>query len=209
MSEPPPTVFIVDDDATTCRYFEALLSSESYRCQVLHTAQAFLETYHHFEPGCVLLDVRLPQMSGPELQQHLNRMGAVIPVIFVTAHANVPMAVEAMREGAFEVLEKPVSNEQLLTSVKNALESDRLMRQKLRAREQIAERFRSLTPRENEIMLGLLAGGTNKALACDLNLSQRTIELHRSRIMEKMGTRSLAQLARMAIDAGCAPTPPH
>src|SRR5262249_29416123 len=122
---------------------------------------------------------------------------------------NVPMAVEAMREGAFEVLEKPVSNEQLLSSVKHAVAADRLMRNKLRAREQIAVRFRSLTPRENEIMQRLLAGGSNRALACDLHLSQRTIELHRSRIMEKMGTRSLTQLARMAIDAGCAPAMQH
>jgi len=121
----------------------------------------------------------------------------------------VPMAVEAMREGAVEVLEKPVANEQLLGSVKNAVEADRLLRNKLRARAQVAERFRSLTPRENEILQRLLAGGTNKALACDLKLSQRTIELHRSRIMEKMGTRSLAQLARMAIDAGCAPVVQH
>lgn len=153
----------------------------------------------------MLLDVRLPEMSGPQLQQKLNRMGAVIPIIFVTAHADVPMAVEAMREGAFGVLEKPVSNDQLLSTVRSAVESDRELRQKLRAREQILERFRSLTSRENDVLLGLLAGGTNKVLAGDLNLSQRTIELHRSRIMEKLGTRSLAQLARMAMDAGFIP----
>jgi two-component system, LuxR family, response regulator FixJ len=205
MGQKTATVFIVDDDATTCRYFEALLTSESIRCLVFNDAAAFLDNYQPEQPGCVLLDVRLPRLSGPELQQHLNRAGAVIPVIFVTAHANVPMAVEAMREGAFGVIEKPVSNADLLSNVNAALEHDRQTRQRLRQRESIAERFKSLTPRENEIMHRLLKGGTNKALAWDLNLSQRTIELHRSRIMEKMGTRSLAQLARMAMDAGCAP----
>ena len=205
MGQKSATVFIVDDDATTCRYFEALLTSENIQCLVFNDAAAFLDNYQPEQPGCVLLDVRLPRLSGPELQQHLNRAGAVIPVIFVTAHANVPMAVEAMREGAFGVIEKPVSNADLLSNVNAALEHDRQTRQRLRERESIAERFKSLTPRENEIMHRLLKGGTNKALAWDLNLSQRTIELHRSRIMEKMGTRSLAQLARMAMDAGCAP----
>jgi two-component system, LuxR family, response regulator FixJ len=205
MGQLPERVYIIDDDPTTCRYFEALLTSDGYRCGVLHSPQDFLDSYHHQEPGCVLLDVRLPEMSGPQLQQKLNRMGAVIPIIFVTAHADVPMAVEAMREGAFGVLEKPVSNDQLLSTVRSAVESDRELRQKLRAREQILERFRSLTSRENDVLLGLLAGGTNKVLAGDLNLSQRTIELHRSRIMEKLGTRSLAQLARMAMDAGFIP----
>ena len=205
MGQKTATVFIVDDDATTCRYFEALLTSENIQCLVFNDAAAFLDNYQPEQPGCVLLDVRLPRLSGPELQQHLNRAGAVIPVIFVTAHANVPMAVEAMREGAFGVIEKPVSNADLLSNVNAALEHDRQTRQRLRERESIAERFKSLTPRENEIMHRLLKGGTNKALAWDLNLSQRTIELHRSRIMEKMGTRSLAQLARMAMDAGCAP----
>ena len=205
MGQKTATVFIVDDDATTCRYFEALLTSENIQCLVFNDAAAFLDSYQPEQPGCVLLDVRLPRISGPELQQHLNRAGAVIPVIFVTAHANVPMAVEAMREGAFGVIEKPVSNADLLSNVSAALEHDRQTRQRLRQRASIAERFKSLTPRENEIMHRLLKGGTNKALAWDLNLSQRTIELHRSRIMEKMGTRSLAQLARMAMDAGCAP----
>ena len=209
MGQKTATVFIVDDDATTCRYFEALLTSENLRCLVFNDAAAFLDSYQPEQPGCVLLDVRLPRLSGPELQQHLNRAGAVIPVIFVTAHANVPMAVEAMREGAFGVIEKPVSNADLLSNVNAALEHDRQTRQRLRQRESIAERFKSLTPRENEIMHRLLKGGTNKTLAWDLNLSQRTIELHRSRIMEKMGTRSLAQLARMAMDAGYGPSMPH
>jgi two-component system, LuxR family, response regulator FixJ len=199
------TVFIVDDDVTNCRYFEALISTENIPTRVFHSAQTFLRDYAHSCSGCILLDVCMPSMSGIELQQHLNRRGAVIPIIFVTAHANVAMAVEAMREGAFGFLEKPVSRVDLLKSVKAALEFDLQTRRRLGARELIAQRFRSLTPRENEIMLRLLAGGTNKVLASDLNLSRRTIELHRARIMEKMGTRSLAQLARMAMDAGCVP----
>jgi two-component system, LuxR family, response regulator FixJ len=202
-----PTVFIVDDDATTCRYFQALLATEAIQSCVMHTAKAFLDAYDPLQPGCVLLDVRLPLMSGLELQSELNRHGAVIPVIFVTAHANIPLCVEAMKEGAFGFLEKPVSNDALLAAVKAAFESDREIRNQLRAQESMAQRFLSLTPRENDVLLGLLSGATNKALAFDLKLSQRTIELHRARIMEKMGTRSLAQLARMAIDVGIGPAP--
>jgi len=199
------TVFIVDDDATTCRYFKAVLATEQIASEALHTAKDFLDTYDPMQPGCVLLDVQLPMMSGPELQQHLNRIGAVIPVIFVTAHANIPLCVEALQEGAFGFLEKPVSNDALLKTVKAALEADGETRRQLRSQETIARRFRSLTPRERQVLQRLLAGGTNKVLASDLNLSLRTIELHRARIMGKLGTRSLAQLARMAMNAGFDP----
>ena len=202
MSDLASTVFIVDDDATTCRYFTAVLTTEQIACQVVHTAQDFLAAYDATQPGCVLLDVQLPMMSGPELQRHLNKIGAVIPVIFVTAHANIPMCVEALREGAFGFLEKPVSNDPLLKTVRAALAADAETRRQLLAQEAIAQRFRSLTQREHQVMVRLLAGGSNKMLATDLNLSLRTIELHRARIMGKMGTRSLAQLARMAMNAG-------
>jgi FixJ family two-component response regulator len=179
-----------------------VLTTEQIACQVVHTAQDFLAAYDATQPGCVLLDVQLPMMSGPELQRHLNKIGAVIPVIFVTAHANIPMCVEALREGAFGFLEKPVSNDPLLKTVRAALAADAETRKQLLAQEAIAQRFRSLTQREHQVMVRLLAGGSNKMLATDLNLSLRTIELHRARIMGKMGTRSLAQLARMAMNAG-------
>jgi len=205
MTERVPTIHIVDDDETTRHYFRVLVAGEGYPCRLIDSAQAFLDIYDPAQPGCLLLDVQLPGMSGTELQNRLNQLGAVIPVVFITGHANVALAVQAMKAGAFGFLEKPVTREALLTQVRSALQHDAEIREALRRREQMVQRFETLTPREREVLARVVAGSSNKLMATDLNLSQRTVELYRARIMEKTGSKSLAQLVRMTIDLGMVP----
>jgi FixJ family two-component response regulator len=145
-------------------------------------------------------------MSGLELQQFLNLRGAVIPVIFITGHGDIPMAVEAMQQGAFDFLQKPFRDQDLLDRVQRALDKDRVNRAQLREKNRIQERRESLTPREREILDLMTRGKPNKVMAADLGVSQRTVEIHRARVMEKMGASSLAQLVRMVMDLD-SPTP--
>jgi two-component system, LuxR family, response regulator FixJ len=200
MSKPLWTVYIVDDDDIARDYLSVVLSAEQLTCRTVDSAEAFLAEYNPLQPGCLLLDVQMPGMTGLELQSQLNLRGAVIPVIFITGHAEVPMAVEAMSHGAFGFLQKPAEAQTLLTKVKKALEYDAANRAELLERGQLLQRFESLTAREREILTLMMAGHSNKAMACDLLLSQRTVELYRARVMEKMGSRSLAQLVRMAME---------
>jgi FixJ family two-component response regulator len=165
------------------------------------SAQAFLDAYAPEQPGCLVLDVRMPGMSGLELQHQLNARGAVVPVIFITGHGDVPMAVDAMQHGAFDFVQKPFRDQELLERVHRALAKDRETRHQLRETDGIRRRFASLTPREREVMLLIVQGKANKVMAGDLDVSQRTVEIHRARVMEKMEARSLAQLVRMALDA--------
>jgi len=152
-----------------------------------------------------VLDMQMPGMTGLELQQRLNLLGAIIPLIFVSAHGDVPIAVQAMRDGAFHFIEKPVANDVLLEHVRRAIECDAQNRATLQERELLMQRFGSLTTREKDVLMLLMAGRSNKAMAGDLHLSQRTVELYRARIMEKTGSRSLAQLIRMALNIDLLP----
>ena len=142
----------------------------------------------------------MPGMSGLELQQLLNMRGAILPVIFVSGHGDIPMAVEAMQHGAFDFLPKPFRDQDLIDRVQRALEKDKANRAQLRERDRIRERFESLTPREREVLSLVTSGKANKVMAADLGVSQRTVEIHRARVMEKMGAASLAQLVRMVMD---------
>jgi two-component system, LuxR family, response regulator FixJ len=144
--------------------------------------------------------VRMPGMSGIELQETLNQQGAVIPVIFITGHGDVPMAVEAMQAGAFDFLQKPFRDQDLIDRIQRALEKDHASRAVLNERSLIQERLESLTPREREVLALVTSGKPNKVMAADLGVSQRTVEIHRARVMEKMGASSLAQLVRMIMD---------
>ncbi len=199
-----PVVYIVDDDQNTLRYFEALLKGAGLTCRLITSAQEVLRTYDPAQPGCLLLDVQLPGMPGTALQERLNQMGATIPVVFVSGTADIAVAVQAMKDGAFGFLEKPVSNEALLAQVRAALAADADNRAASQERAEMLQRFGTLTRRERDVLSLLVAGSSNKLMATDLHLSQRTVELYRARIMEKTGSRSLAQLIRMAIDLGCA-----
>ena len=200
MQERSPLVFIVDDDEAVRNSLRLLLKSLGFASAVLPSAREFLDTYKPAQPGCLVLDVRMPGMSGLELQELLNLQGAVIPVIFVTGHGDIPMAVEAMQAGAFDFLQKPFRDQQLIDCIRRALEKDRASRAELQQHSRIRERLESLTPREREVLTLVTSGKPNKIAAVDLGVSQRTIEIHRSRVMDKMGASSLAQLVRMVMD---------
>ena len=200
MKERPPVVFIVDDDEAVRGSLRLLLKSVGLTPNAMGSAREFLSKYDPMQPGCLVLDVRMPEMSGLELQEQLNLQGAVIPVIFITGHGDVPMAVEAMQAGAFDFLQKPFRDQDLIDRIQRALEKDRANRSALTERNSIRERLESLTPREREVLTMVASGKPNKVMASDLGVSQRTVEIHRARVMEKMGASSLAQLVRMVMD---------
>ena len=200
MSDRGPVVYIVDDDEVTRSYFDAVLSTANVPCCRVESASAFLDMYDPDQPGCLLLDVEMPGMTGPELQHELNLRGAIIPLIFISSHAGVPTAVDAMLHGAFDFLQKPVSHEILLARVRNALDYDAGNRTILHQRDQMTKRFDALTARERDVLALLIAGHSNKVMASELGLSERTVEVYRARIMKKTAARSLAQLVRMGME---------
>jgi two-component system response regulator FixJ len=202
ISESPvtkPTVFVIDDDDGMRRALSLLLSTVGYTTSAFANPGDFLA---HFDPdthGCLLLDIRMPGMSGLELQQHLNRTGSMIPVIFITGHGDVPMAVQAMKEGAFEFIQKPFRDQDLLDRINHALQQDAENRASLARRADVARRLESLTPRERQVMAMVVDGAANKVIAIDLDLSERTVEIHRAKVMEKMGARSVAHLVKLQL----------
>jgi FixJ family two-component response regulator len=197
-----PIVFVVDDDDAVRNSLRLLLKSASLSTTAFASAQEFLAGWTADQPGCLVLDVRMPGMSGLELQEELNRRGAIIPVIFISGHADVPMAVEAIQHGAFDFLQKPFSDQDLIDRIQRALAADADNRRALQQLDELRTRYASLTPREQEVLVLVTDGRANKVMAGDLGLSQRTIEIHRARVMEKMGARSVAQLVRMTLDLG-------
>jgi len=205
MQEPAPTIYVVDDDEGVRNSLRFLLKSVGLTARTLSSAREFLETYRPRQPGCVVLDVRMPGMSGLELQQQLNLRGAIIPVIFITGHGDIPMAVEAMQHGAFDFLQKPFRDQDLIDRIQRALERDARNRAALAQHDRIRERFATLTPREREVLALMTRGKPNKVMAAELGVSQRTVEIHRARVMEKTGAASLAQLVRMAMDLESSP----
>ena len=200
MNQGLPIVFIVDDDEAVRNSLRLLVKSVGLSATALVSAQEFLASYDPLQPGCLVLDVRMPGMSGLELQQQLNLRGAVIPVIFITGHGDVPMAVAAMQQGAFDFLQKPFRDQDLMDRIQRALEKDGANRAELGERSRIREQYETLTPREREVLALVTSGKANKVMAAALGLSQRTIEIHRARVMEKMGASSLAHLVRMVLD---------
>jgi two-component system, LuxR family, response regulator FixJ len=200
MKERLPVVFIVDDDEAVRSSLRLLLKSVGLAPVALGSAREFLDKHDPAQPGCLVLDVRMPEMSGLELQEQLNLQGAVVPVIFITGHGDVPMAVEAMQAGAFDFLQKPFRDQDLIDRIQRALERDAKNRAALTQHAKIRERFESLTPREREVLTLMARGKPNKVMAAELGVSQRTVEIHRARVMEKSGADSLAQLVRMVMD---------
>ena len=200
MNDTAATVFIVDDDEQIRRYCELIVQHAGLPAEQFGSAREFLDHYDHSRPGCLLLDIRMPDMSGLELQQELNRRGAVIPVIFATGVAEIPVAVEAMQHGAFDYLQKPISQDDLLDRVRRALSFDATTRASLLERRQAEERFESLTEREREILGMVVSGLSNKEAAARMKLSARTVEIHRASLMRKTGARNTAHLVRMAME---------
>jgi FixJ family two-component response regulator len=201
MKEKPATVFVVDDDDAVRTSLRLLLKSVGLPVETYGSAQEFLDAFDADRAGCLVLDIRMPGMSGLELQQKLNEMHAIVPIVFITGHGDVPMAVEAMQHGAVDFIQKPFRDQDLIDRINQALERDRENRAGLKERDAIRRRMEQLTPREREVLDLVTQGKANKVIAGDLNVSQRTVEIHRARVMEKMGASSLAHLVRMVIEA--------
>lgn len=199
MSASEPTVFIVDDDASVRDSLEYLLRSVGLGAKKFASATEFLDAYDPASPGCLVLDIRMPGMSGLELQEELVERGSVLPIIFITAHGDVPMAVQAVKTGAVDFLVKPFRDQELLDRVQQAIQDDANVRGQLENRAAIADCIASLTPREREVMDLVVDGKANKVIAVDLGISQRTVEIHRARVMEKIKVASVAQLVQMVI----------
>ena len=200
--EAPGTVFVVDDDSAMRQSLQFLIESHGYHVETFPSAEDFLAYYQSSMPGCLILDVRMPGMGGLKLHETLRERDHQIPVILLTAHGDVPMAVKAMRAGAFDFIEKPSNDHVLLDRIAKALERDR----QFRANEQVVQKVESglaeLSPREREVMELVVAGLLNKQIAAQLGISIKTVEVHRARVMEKMRADSLADLVRKAIIAG-------
>lgn len=193
------TVFVVDDDQAMRHSLKWLIESIGMRVRTFGSANDFLDSYYPGQAGCLLLDVRMPGMSGLELQSHLARHEIRLPVIIITGHGDVAMAVKAMRAGAVDFIEKPFNDEALLSSIRNALSRDEKQRALQLQRAEIAARLAELTPREHEVMDMVTAGRSNKEIAASLGVSAKTVEAHRARVMDKMRASSLAELVRMAL----------
>lgn len=195
-------VHVVDDDQAVREGLALLFRSVSLEARTYPDASSFLDEVKPGHPGCLVCDVRMPGMSGMHLQEHLAEIGNDIPVIFITGHGDVPMAVTAMREGALDFLQKPFSEDLLLQRVQEALADHRRRCRDNRRRRDIRARYDELTEREREIMDYLLQGRANKVIAVELDISPRTVELHRARVLAKMGARTLTDLLRLAETAG-------
>jgi FixJ family two-component response regulator len=197
-----PTIFVVDDDSAVRDALKLLLRSVGQAVETYGSAQEFLDAYSEDRPGCLVLDIRMPGMSGLELQQRLNEKHSILPIIFITGHGDVPMAVEAMQAGAVDFIQKPFRDQDLIDRINQALEKDSSNRAALGERNDIRRRLETLTPREREVLDLVVHGKANKVIAGDLKLSQRTVEIHRARVMEKMQASSLAHLVRMVLEVG-------
>jgi len=198
MTETEAVVFIVDDDAPMRQSLKNLLRSIGLRAELFASAQEFLQSKRPDLPGCLVLDVRLPGLSGLDLQRRTAEAGIDIPIIFITGYGDIPMSVRAMKAGAVELLTKPFRDQDLLDAIQQALERDRKARDQRAEIELLRGRFESLTPREREVMVRVVAGLLNKQIGGELGTSETTVKIHRHQVMEKMGAGSLAELVRMA-----------
>jgi len=192
------TVFIIDDDAGVRESIKDLVESVGLQAEAFSTAQEFLSNDRRSGPSCLVLDVRLPGISGLDLQHELRRTGIKIPIIFITGHADVPMSVTAMKSGAVEFLTKPFREQDLLDVIQRALNRDRLFREKRNQLIELQERYAGLSVREREVMSLVVSGLLNKQIAAELQASETTVKIHRGHVMQKMQAKSLPELVRMA-----------
>ena len=193
-----PTVFIVDDDRDVRESLQELLESVGLPSQSFGTAREFLSSPRSEGPSCLILDVRLPGISGLDLQHELKKGKVSIPIIFLTAHADVPMSVKAMKSGAVEFLTKPFRQQDLLDAVQRSLTRDRIVRERQRDTAELQQRSNTLSVREREVMSLVVSGMLNKQIAAELGASEATVKMHRSQVMKKMQAKSLPELVRMA-----------
>jgi two-component system, LuxR family, response regulator FixJ len=201
-SKRKPVIYIVDDDDGMRRALTVLITTIGYQAVAFAKPTEFLAKYDPSQPACLVLDVRMPEMSGLEVQQHLNKAGSMLPVILVSGHGDIPIAVQAMKDGAFDFLQKPFRDQELIDRINGALKLDAQNRESVDRLADLKAREGSLTPREREVLLLVVDGKANKVIAIDLGLSERTVEIHRANVMEKMGARSVAHLVKMHLMLG-------
>jgi len=198
MGDERATVFVIDDDPSMREALEDLITSVGLEARLFASPREFLESKRPDAPGCLVLDVRLPGMSGLTFQQELAKTGSALPVIFLTGHGDIPMSVRAMKAGAIEFLTKPFHDQELLDAIHAAIERDRRDRREEALVGELQERYGALTGREREIMALVACGRANKQIAAELQVSEMTVKVHRGQIMRKMHARSLPELVRMA-----------
>jgi FixJ family two-component response regulator len=199
------TVFLVDDDDALRKATSRLLAANGFRVRPFASAEAFLDEYRPGESGCLLLDLHMPGKSGLDLQQTLLDRGVALPIVFLTGHGDVPASVRAMKGGAIDFLQKPVEEGRLIETLESALEADQRLRAERSDLDGLRKRLESLTPREREVLQEIVTGKLNKQVALSLDIAERTVKLHRARVLEKMGAPSLADLVRMAQKLGLGP----
>jgi FixJ family two-component response regulator len=203
---PNPTIFVIDDDAPMRSALSYLLQSAGYKVETHSSAEEFLRREHYDGVGCIILDVRMPGLSGMDLQEKLMRSDYRMPIIFLTGHGELSIAVQAMKKGAIDFLTKPCDDEQLLGAVQSAIEKDMQARGSYEEKQKIRRRIELLTPRENEILHYVIGGMLNKQIAAKLGIAEPTVKIHRGRIMEKLCAESVADLVRLAGKAGLEPS---
>lgn len=199
MPDQNQSVYIVDDDSAVRDSLSMLLKSVGIRSQAFASGDEFLEVFETTWAGCILLDIRMPGVSGMEVQRRLKEQDCSLPIIFITGHGDIPMAVEAMHLGASDFVQKPFHDQELLDRIQLALNENREQQDEISLKRSARERYATLTPRETEVMNAVVLGHANKVIAMDLGLSQRTVEIHRARVMEKMRVRSLADLVKLSV----------
>ncbi len=201
-----PTIFVIDDDASIRKSLSRLLRSADYTVETFPSAEEFLRREHFDGVGCILLDVKMPGLSGIDLQEELSKADYHMPIIFITGHGNIPMSVQAMKKGAVDFLTKPFDGKELLQAIAKAIEKDAYAKAEYDETLEIRRRIELLTPREKEMLRYVITGMLNKQIALKLDITEKTVKVHRGRIMEKLHVNSVAELVRLAEKAGIKPT---
>ncbi len=202
MHQPTATIYIVDDDADVCRALSRLLSSAGYDARVFTSSALFLSMHDPMQHGCVVLDFAMPEINGLQVQAALAKSGCRRPIVFLSGQGDIPASVDAMRGGAVTFLTKPVLKADLFAAIEEGLRIDVQLRHQTSLQDAVLGKLSTLTPREREVLVGVVSGRLNKQIAADLGTGVKTIKVHRARVMQKMGARSLAQLVRLAVSVG-------